>query len=134
MNKQFVLSVIVLFFVIFAFSFVIHGTLLFDDYAALPHLMRSEEETMGMFHFMALAHLLIAIGLTWIYRMGRQGEKDWFGQGVRFGLAVSVLAIIPTYMIYYVVQPTPEALAIKQIGFETVGMVITGIVTAFMNR
>jgi len=134
MNKQFILSVIVLFFVVFFFGFVIHGLLLADDYLAMPSLMRPEEEQMGLFHFMALAHLLIAIGLTWVYRMGRETDKDWIAQGVRFGIAVSVLAVIPTYMIYYVVQQTPEALAIKQISLETVGMVITGMVTAFMNR
>lgn len=134
MNKQFILSVVVLFIVTFAFGFLIHGVLLGDDYKALTNLMRPEEEQMSLFHFMALAHLFIAIGLTWVYRMGRETDKDWKGQGARFGIAVALLAVIPTYMIYYVVQQTPEALAIKQISFETVGLVITGMVTAFMNR
>lgn len=134
MNKQFIISVIVLFFVTFALSFGVHGALLIADYDALPNLMRPEQEQMDLFHFMALAHLLIAIGLTWVYRMGHDPNKEWLAQGVRFGLAVAVLAVIPTYMIYYVVQPTPEALAIKQIGFETVSMVITGAITAFLNR
>jgi len=56
------------------------------------------------------------------------------GQGARFGVAISVMAVIPTYLIYYAVQPTPEALAVKQICLGTAGMVLTGMATAFMNR
>lgn len=134
MNKQFILSVIVLFIVTMVLGVLIHGMILGADYAALTNMMRPEEEQMEMFHFMVLAHILIAIGLTWVYRMGREPDKEWLGQGARFGIAVAVMAVIPTFIIYYAVQQTPEALAIKQISFETVGMVVTGIVTAFMNR
>jgi len=134
MNKQFILSVIVLFFVVTILGIVIHGLLLGQYYATMPNIMRTQEETQDLFHIMVLANLLIAIGLTWVYRMGREKDKPWVGQGARFGIAVAVMAIIPTYLIYYVVQQTPEALAVQQIAFETGGMIITGLVTALMNR
>jgi hypothetical protein len=38
------------------------------------------------------------------------------------------------YMIYYVVQPMPGDLVVKQIVFDTVLNVILGIVAAFMYR
>lgn len=82
---------------------------------------------------MILAHVILAIGFTWIYRAGRDA-RPWLGQGVRFGLAVAVLATIPTYMIYFAVQPTPEALVMKPIVLDTISMVILGIVAAAVNR
>jgi hypothetical protein len=53
---------------------------------------------------------------------------------VRFGIAVAFLTTVPTYMIYYVVQPMPLDTVIKQIVFDSVLMVVLGIVVAFMYR
>ena len=53
---------------------------------------------------------------------------------VRFGVAVALLTVVPTYLIYYVVQPMPGATVVKQIVFDGVLMLILGIVAAFMYR
>ena len=53
---------------------------------------------------------------------------------MRFGLAIAVLATIPGYLIYFAVQPLPMSLVVKQIVFDTVAMVILGIVAAAVNR
>jgi hypothetical protein len=134
MNRQFIISVVVLFIVTMTFGFLIHGQLLYADYASLPNIMRTEADAQAKFHFMILAHLLISIGLTWIYRMGKTEGADWIAQGARFGLAIAVVSTIPFFLIYYVVQQTPEMLTVKQIGFELVAMVLVGMVTAFLNR
>ena len=55
-------------------------------------------------------------------------------QGIRFGIAVACLTVIPTYLIYHVVTPVPLALAIKQIVFDTIRVVLMGIVLAWINR
>ena len=56
---------------------------------------------------MLIAHALIACGFVWIYRMGREADKPWIAQGLRFGAAIIVLTTIPTYLIYFAVQPMP---------------------------
>jgi len=114
-------------------GFVVHAFLLAPDYQALPNLYRSAEDSEKYFHFMLLAHVFMGIGLTWVYRMGRD-NTPWLGQGVRFGVAIVVLMTLPIYMIYYAVQPMPEMLAIKQILFDTVSIILLGILVAFMNR
>lgn len=133
MNKQFLLSVVVMFVATMAVGFVVHATLLAPDYAALPNLYRPNEESQNYFHYILLAHVLMAIGLTWVYRMGRDGSP-WIGQGLRFGVAMVVLMTIPIYMIYYAVQPTPESLVVKQTLFDTAGMLLLGMLVALMNR
>ena len=114
---------------------VVHGMLLGADYARLvpSGIFRSQEDSQHYFVWMVLAHVLIAIGFTWVYRAGRD-SRPWLGQGVRFGLAIAVLATIPGYLIYFAVQPLPMSLVVKQIAFDTVAMVILGIVAAAVNR
>jgi hypothetical protein len=112
-------------------GFVIHGLLLHDDYAASP-LMRPEADANKLMHLMALAHLLMAGAFAWIYARGVE-NKPWLGQGLRFGLAVAVL-FVPIFIIYYVVQPTPGALAVKQITYEVILTLLLGAAVAFIYR
>lgn len=134
MNARFLISVVVLFVLSMGLGFIVHGTLLADQYAQLPNLYRSLEESQSYFGYMVAAHLLIAIGLTWIYRMGHEAGKPWFIQGVKFGIAVAVLSTIPLYMIYYAVQNAPQSLMIGQIAYDVPAVIIMGIVTALINK
>ena len=132
MNKKFLIAWLVMFVLYFAFGFVVHGLLLHDDYIATG-IMRPEEQQQGMMGLMILAHVMLAGAFTWIYARGVE-NKPWLGQGLRFGLAVACLAVIPTYLIYYVVLPTPGSVACKQIVFDTVLTLILGSVVAFLYR
>jgi Zn-dependent protease len=55
-------------------------------------------------------------------------------QGLRFGIAVALLTSVPTYMIYYVVQPMPGSVVAKQIIFDSALMVILGVLVAWLYR
>ena len=134
MDKRFWISVVVMFVLSLGLGFVVHAVLLEQEYAKLQNLFRAPAEAENYFHFMLLAHLLIAVGFTWIYRQGREAGKPWFGQGVRFGVAVVVLMTIPIYLIYYAVQPLPGDLVAKQIVFDTFAVIIMGIVAAWINQ
>lgn len=133
MNKNFVISVVVLFVLSMALGFVVHGLLLGPEYAKLTSLFRGPQDAEKHFAFMLLAHLSIAIGWTWIYRAGRE-SKPWMMQGVRFGLAVAVICTIPTYLIYYAVQPMPSDLVALQVVYDTICSLIMGMAVAFLNR
>src|SRR5262245_37755536 len=107
MNKTFVVSVVVMFVVSMILGFVVHGLLLGQQYAALTQLFRPESDQQAHFGYMIAAHVIMAIGFTWVYRQGRE-NKPFLGQGVRFGLAIAVLSTIPVYLIYFAVQPLPS--------------------------
>jgi hypothetical protein len=70
---------------------------------------------------------------VWIYSRGVEA-KPWLGQGLRFGFVIALLTIVPTYMIYYVVQPMPGAVVVKQIVFDGVLLLVLGAVVAFLYR
>ena len=114
-------------------GFIVHALLLGPEYAQLTNLFRSEAESQRYFVFLLAHHVLIALGMTWIYRQGREA-KPWLAQGVRFGVAVSVLAVIPMYLIYFAVQPMPAGLVAKQIVYDVIGTVVMGIVAAWINK
>jgi hypothetical protein len=133
MKGKFFLAWVAVFVVWMAGSFLVHGVLLHDDYAKLPNLMRTEADAQQHFPLMLLAHVIMAGAFVWIYSRGIE-PKPWLAQGIRFGVAVALLAIVPTYMIYYVVQPIPGMLAVKQMTHDGVLLVILGVVAAFVYR
>jgi hypothetical protein len=83
---------------------------------------------------MAIAYLLFGFALTWIYRQGKTKGAGALAQGVRFGIAVAALAVVPVFLIYYAVQPMPGALVVKQCVFGSIGAVLLGIAVAYLNR
>lgn len=133
MNKRFLTAWVVLFIAWMAGSFVVHGTLLHADYESVPNLFRPEEEAQQYFPLMILAHVILAGAFVWIYSRGVE-DAPWVGQGLRFGLAVALLTIVPTYIIYHVVQPMPGSIAVKQIVFDGILMLALGLLVAFLYR
>jgi hypothetical protein len=133
MNRKFWISVLVIFVISMAFGFLIHALLLGPDYAALAGLFRSQEEQAARFFYMLLAHAVFAFAFVWIFLKGRE-SKSFLLQGIRYGVAIALLATVPTYLIYYVVQPVPVELAFKQIAFDSGALVILAIVLAWIHR
>jgi hypothetical protein len=133
MNKKFLIAWVVVFVVWMAGSFLVHGFILHDSYAQVPELFRSEADTAAYSHLMLLAHVVMAGAFVWIYQRGVE-DKPWLAQGVRFGVAIALLAPIPTYTIYYVVQPTPGSLSVQGALGDSVLVIILGIITAALSK
>ena len=133
MNRRFLIAWLVVFVAWMAGSFVVHHTLLHADYMAVQNLFRTPAQAQQYFHFMIAAHVLMAGAFVWIYSRGVEG-KPWVLQGLRYGIAVACLAVIPWYMIYHVVQPMPGATVVKQIVFDSIVVVLLGLIAAFIYR
>ena len=134
MDKKFFISWLIMFVCWMAGSFVVHAVLLHGDYSALvPRLFRSPDDAQVFFPLMIVAHVFLSGALVWIYSRGVEA-KPWLAQGVRFGIAVAFLTVIPTYIIYYVVQPMPGETVVKQLIFDGILMVILGVIVAFLYR
>ncbi|MGO9803740.1 MAG: hypothetical protein ACLPTM_08590 [Steroidobacteraceae bacterium] len=133
MNRRFIIAWIVVLIAWFLGSFVVHGVLLSADYMALGPLFRTPADSQRYFPLMILAHVMLAGAFVWIYARGVE-SKPWLGQGVRFGIAVAFLTSIPTYLIYFVVEPMPGGVVVRQIIFDTVLIVILGAITGWLYR
>jgi hypothetical protein len=53
---------------------------------------------------------------------------------LRFGVTIALLTVVPTYLIYYAVQPMPGILVAKQIVFDGLLLLALGLVVAFLYR
>ncbi len=133
MNKKFLISWVAVFVVWMVASFLVHGLWLGETYAAMTNMMRPEAEQQGLMHFMLIAHVLMAGAFVWIYQRGQE-DKPWMAQGLRFGVAIALLAPIPTFMIYYTVQQTPGMLAVQQSIGDSIVVVVVGLLVAFLNK
>ena len=133
MTMKFLGTWAVVFVLWMAGAYVVHGMLLQHDYAALSSMFRSEADAQRHFPLMVLAHVVLAGAFSWIYIRGHEA-RPWLPQGLRFGFAVALLTVIPTYIIYYVVQPMPGVTVAKQMVFDTIVLLVLGATAAFMNR
>ena len=135
MNKRFVISVVVMFIVSVLGGMLVHGTILAAEYTKLANagIYRTPEQAHPLMGFMMMANLSYAIGLTWLYRTGRD-NRPWMGQGLRFGLAVAALTTVPMFLIYYVVTPMPSDVVAMQIVLDTIVTVVVCMILAFINR
>ena len=129
MDKKYFISTLIIFVVWMVFGFIVHEVLLHNDYAQLSHLFRTKEDATGYLKYMILAHLLMSAAIVKIYRFGKEA-KPFLGQGLRFGVYISLLCTVPLYLIYYAVQPMPGITVFKQIFFETAGVLVIGILVA----
>ena len=133
MSKRFFIAWAVVFVLWFLGSFAIHGKLLHDDYAGLANLFRTEADSQQYFVWMLVAHVIMSGAFAWIYSRGAEAIP-WAGQGLRYGVAVALLTVVPTYLIYYVVQPMPAATVVKQIAFDAILVIVLGLVVAFVYK
>lgn len=131
--KKMGLTVIVVFVVFTALSFVIHGVLLQPLYMQAPQLVRAQQDAQSHFPFMLLAFLIFSVVFVWIYTRGLEA-KPWLGQGLRYGLAMWLIASVSRYLIYFAVQPWRGAVAAFQIVLELIMMLLLGITVAALYR
>jgi magnesium-transporting ATPase (P-type) len=132
MDKKFTLSVLLIFVLSMILGFITHAWALADEYTGTG-LYREATAQEALFPWMLLAHIILAIAFVALYRKGLE-DKPWVGQGVRFGILIALIAYVPIYLIYYVVQPMPEMLVFRQAAYETVNTVVLGLAVAWMYR
>lgn len=132
MNAKFLVSWLVIFVLWFLAGWGVHGALLADEYAATG-LFRPEADQMRYLGWMTIAHVVMAGAFVWIYTRGKEA-KPWLGQGLRYGLAIALLAAVPIYVIYYCVQPLPGMLVLRQSVYDTIVLLILGAVVAYLYR
>lgn len=133
MNKRFAISVAVMFILLMALGFVVHGLLLHSDYGQIPNVMRTDADSQKYLPYMLLGQFLFAVAFVWIYLRGKE-DKPFLAQGFRYGLAMAALTVAAKFLIYYAVEPLPGLLVCKQIILDSIGIIVLGVVLAAINK
>lgn len=114
-------------------SFIVHGGVLQDEYHDLAALLRSEEDAEQQLPYLLLAYVLQAGAFVWIYQRG-VGTQPWYQQGLRYGVVIALLTVVPNYLAHYALQPVPGLLAIKQILLDGLVVVLLGLTISYLYR
>ncbi len=132
MDRKFFIAVVAIFVLSMVIGLVNHGMVLNDEYQATG-LFRPEAEAEAYFMWMLLAHIIMSFAFVWIYVRGRE-DRPWISQGIRFGVVIALLMAVPVYLIYYAVQPMPALLVLRQVTYDSIGLVLMGLLVAFLYR
>ena len=133
MGKRFWICGIVMSFAALLWSFLTHALLLQPDYDALGAMYRDAADGERHFPWLLLAHALIGFAMTWIFGQGLSSERPTLAQGLRFGFAMALFSTVPGYLVHYAVQPLPSLLVAKQVAFGIVGMLLLGMLVAWLQ-
>ena len=98
------------FVAIFAAEFLIHQVWLGGFYHAHAQWWRPEAEMKSLMPLMFLAQLSFAALLALVYTKGYERGKGGAGQGLRFGLLVGLLLMLPCNLVNHVIYPYPMSL------------------------
>ena len=134
MDKRFWIAGVVASLLFFLLGFVVHGLLLTNDYMNYKHLFRTEEEAMGNMPWMTLAHIIMGFAFAWIYSKGVNNRDSALIQGLRFGVATTLLVTVPWYMIQYSVEPWGRRVVAKQVVLDGISMIIVAVVVAYIYK
>ena len=127
--KKLVLATIVAYIVLMGTNYFVHEIWLMPDYNTIPGSHRTAEAIAHRFWAMALGQLFFAAMFAYIYTRGRE-NKPWLAQGVRFGIVMTFMTVIPYSLSEWVVYLIPHEIAVKWMIAGTIQLVIIGMIVA----
>jgi hypothetical protein len=131
--KRTILAFVTVFVLASLANFLIHAILLAGAYQQNPGLLREARDGQAHAPFLLVAFFFFALAFVWMYPQAAAGGS-WLGQGVRYGVAVWLIASVSRYFIYYAIQPWPFSTVLLQLLYELGMMLILGGVLALLAR
>ena len=109
--------------------YLIHEVLLKSAYMASSDVWRTPEEMQHRLWAALLADFVFALAAVLIYVRGVE-QKPWLGQGIRFGILLAMVSVVPQSLVEYFVYPIHHELALHWIFSEGGLAVLLGVLIA----
>jgi hypothetical protein len=122
-------AIVAAYVVLMGTNYLVHQILLMPDYDAIPMSHRSNAGIMHRFLFMAIGQFFFAAFFAYIYTRGAE-NKSWVAQGIKYGILITFLTVVPYSLSEYVVYIVPYMLAIKWMICGGIQMILLGLVVA----
>jgi hypothetical protein len=135
-TKKIVLAIVVTYIIMWVAGFLIHAVWLGPTYESLRSHGVSFRPQQAFAHKLWLiwaGDLLYTIMFVWIYTRGVE-DKPWVGQGIRYGILMTLFTVVPSTINDYVVYPLPHTLAVKWMIGGLIALLIMGLATAGICR
>lgn len=127
--KKLVMAIVATFVILMATNYLVHSVWLMPDYDAIPLSHRNPAGIEHRFWAIVVGQFFFSVMFAYIYTRGRE-NKPWIEQGIRYGILVALLTVIPTSLTEYTVYIIPYMLAIKWMVAGGIQMVLAGLVVA----
>ncbi len=131
-NKTFWIGFLVVFIVMQAIGFLIHGVMLDGMYNDLAASFRPKEQMDAMMWIMILSGTAVLYLFCYIFTKGYEGQG--VVEGVRYGALMGLFLAFPTSVDAYVIYPLTQELAVIWFVTTLVGMMIGGAVFAAIYK
>jgi len=127
--KKLVLAIIVAYIVLMGTNYLVHSVWLMPDYDAIAASHRNAEGIMHRFWAMALGQFFFVEMFAYIYTRGREA-KPWLEQGIRYGIVMTFMTVVPYSLSEYTVYIVPYRLVIKWMIAGGIQLLILGLIVA----
>ncbi|HJY85794.1 MAG TPA: hypothetical protein VKE24_03055 [Candidatus Acidoferrales bacterium] len=131
--KKFLAAVVVGYIILMGLAFLIHGVWLMPVYQQYATIWRLEEAMRHKMWINWVGQLLFTVVFAWVYTRGVE-DKPWVGQGIRYGLLMTLFVVIPSVCAEYVVYPIPYTLALEWMLAGAVQLLVLGVIVAGFCR
>jgi hypothetical protein len=131
--KKLVIAMVICYAVLVGTSWLIHEVWLMNDYAATPDSWRLLPDMQQKMWVMFVGQAFFAAMFCYIYSRGAE-SKPWLAQGVRYGVVMTLLTVIPFSLGEYTVYRVPHMLAVKWMAAGLVQMILLGLIVAGIGQ
>jgi hypothetical protein len=129
--KKTVIAVVAGFVLQMGGSYLLHSVILMSSYTDTAALWRTEDAMGHRMWVMIVAQFLFTLGAVLIYQRGVE-RKSPVGQGIRYGILLALVSVVPASLIEYVTVPVPHTIAFHWVLGEGVQCVLLGLLIAFI--
>ena len=131
--KKLVSATVLVYAWVMATGYLINSVWLMKDYMLTPDSWRPQAVMQHKFWIMWAAELLFTVMFVRVYSRGLE-KKPWVGQGIRYGIVMSLLVMIPESLTEYVIYRVHHILAIKWMVSGTAQFIVMGLIVAFVYK
>jgi hypothetical protein len=127
-------AMVACFLVLVATNYLIHGVWLRGDYQLAAAAFRPLAALRHRLWVMDVGEAIFTVLFCYVYIRGVE-PKPWLGQGIRYGILMTLFVVVPASLSQYVAFDIPHQLALKWIGAGLAQLILLGIITAgFVGR
>ena len=133
-SKRMILAVVLVFVTLVVAGFLIHVVWLGSTYQEMRgdgFSFRTPDALQHRLWLIWLSDLLYAILFVWVYVRGRE-ETSWIGQGLRYGVLMTLFTIVPSALNEYVTYNLQHMLVVKWMAAGWAVLVILGLMVALI--
>ena len=130
--KKLIGATVAVFVILFVAGFLLHGVWLGATYREMRDSGFSFRPKEAMRHRLWLiwvSDALYSILFVWVYAKGRE-EKPWVGQGIRYGVLMTLFTVMPSTINDYVVYNLPHRLILHWMIAGLITLILMGLAVA----